>query len=126
MVFRSAVLSAVSAVACLALAGSAFASRPAHPSESRAIARAIRSSPDTRGVRGKFDVMRVRISTVDRHWAVASVEPKKPYRHQLDGATAVVHLAHSRWSVRTLGTSDVGCVVHSLAVRRDLDLGCGA
>jgi hypothetical protein len=115
------------AVAGLGLsAGPALASRPAHPSERHAIARAARSSPATQGVRGKFDVVHVRVSTVDRRWAAALLRPKRPYRHQLDTATAVFHRAHARWTLRTLGTADTGCVVHSHAVRRDLQLQCGS
>ena len=121
---RSAVPLAVIGLALCA--SSALASRPAHPAEQRAIARAARTSPATQGARGKFDVVRVRISTVVGHWARASLRPKRPYRHQLDTATAVMHLAHARWTVRTLGTADVGCAVHSRAVRRDLHLQCGS
>ena len=125
MVLRSAGLLAVSAVACLALcAGSALASRPAHPGEKRAIARAVKSSPDTQGVRGKFDVVHVRISTVDAHWARASLRPKRRYRNQLETATAALHRGHGHWSVRSLGTADVGCAIHPAAVRRDLGLQC--
>ncbi len=113
------------AATCLALcAGSALASRPAHPAEHRAIAHAARSSQATQGVRGKFDVVALRISTVDRHWAGGLLRPKKPYRNQLDTATAVFHLAHGHWRLRTLGTADVGCTVPSHAVRRDLALQC--
>jgi hypothetical protein len=113
------------AVCCLAVcASSALASRPARPAERRAIARAARSSPFTQGVRGKFDVARVRISTVDGHWARASLRPKPRFRTRLDTATAVMHLAHARWTLRTLGTADVGCVIHDHAVRRDLQLQC--
>jgi hypothetical protein len=75
-------------------------------------------------VRGKFDVIHVRISTVDGHWAGALLRPKRPYRNQFDTATAVFHLARARWTLRTLGTADTGCVIHSRAVRRDLHLQC--
>ena len=115
------------AATCLALcAGPALASRPAHPAEHRAIAHAARSSQATQGVRGKFDVVHVRISTVDAHWASALLRPKKPYRNQFDTATAVFHLAHAHWSLRTLGTADTGCAVHRRAVRRDLQLQCSS
>ena len=120
---RSAALLAVSA-ACLGLAAPALASRPAHPDEQRAIARAAKSSPDTQGVRGKFDVIHVRISTVDGHWARASLRPKRPFRRQFDTATAAVHFAHGRWTLRSLGTADVGCAIKRVAVRRDLGLQC--
>jgi hypothetical protein len=124
-VLRSAALLAVSVVACLALAaGTALASRPAHAGEKRAIARAAKSSPDTQGVRGKFDVIHARISTVDGHWARASLRPKRPFRHQFDTATAAFHLAHGRWTLRSLGTADVGCAIKRVAVRRDLGLQC--
>lgn len=105
-------------------ARAAIASRRAHRAERLAIARAIRRSRYTRGVRGKFDVEHVRISTVDRHWGAARLAPKPRYRDQLDVAIAVVHRAHHRWSLRTLGTADLGCVIHRRAVRRDLGLQC--
>jgi hypothetical protein len=124
---RFLALPALSAAACLALcAGSAFASRPAHPAEQRAIARAARSAPGTQGVRGKFDVVHVRISTVDGRWARASLRPKRRYRNRFDTATAVLHLAHARWTLRTLGTADVGCAIRNHAVRRDLQLQCSS
>jgi hypothetical protein len=102
----------------------AAASRPAHRGERRAIARAARRSRYTQGLRGKFDVVHVRISTVDRHWGTAQLRPKPRYRRRFDTATAVMHRAHRRWSVRTLGTADLGCAIHRRAVRRDLDLQC--
>jgi hypothetical protein len=77
-------------------------------------------------VRGKFDVIHVRVSTVDGRWASASLRPKKPYRNQFDTATAVFRLSHGRWTLRTLGTADTGCVIHSRAVRRDLQLQCSS
>jgi hypothetical protein len=124
MVLRSAVLLAVAGLALCAT--SALASRAPHQGERRAIAHAARTSSYTEGVRGKFDVVDVRISTVDGHWARGSLRPKRPYRRQLDTATAVFRLAHGHWSLRTLGTADVGCAVHSHAVRRDLSLQCSS
>ena len=108
----------------LTVAASAFASRPAHPGEKRAIARAAKRSPDTQGVRGKFDVVHVRISTVDRHWARAGLRPKRRFRDQFDTATAALRLARGRWTLRSLGTADVGCAIDRAAVRRDLRLQC--
>ena len=123
---RSTLLLAVAAAWLAVCAGSAVASRPAHPDEKRAIARAAKRSPDTQGVRGKFDVVHVRISTVDRHWARASLRPKRPFRHQFDTATAALHLADGHWRLRSLGTADVGCAIHRAAVRRDLGLQCSS
>lgn len=125
-VLRSAVIVTVAATSLAVFAGSALASRPAHPGERRAIARAARTSPFTQGVRGKFDVVRVRISTVDHHWARAALRPKRRYRDQLDTATAVLHKAHGHWKLRTLGTADVGCAIKRRAVRRDLGLQCSS
>lgn len=105
-------------------AQAAIASRPAGRDERRAIARAIRRSRYTQGLRGKFDVVHVRISTVDRRWGTARLRPKPRYRRMFDTATAVVHRAHGHWSLRTLGTADLGCVIHRRAVRRDLGLQC--
>lgn len=124
MVLRAAVLLTVTAACLAVLAGSAFASRPAHPGEQRAIARAAKRSPDTQGVRGKFDVVHVRISTVDHRWARASLRPKRRFRGQFDTATAALHRAHGHWALRSLGTADVGCAIHRAAVRRDLGLQC--
>src|SRR5262249_2649740 len=126
MVLRSAAVLAVSAVCFSVFAGSALASRAAHPSERPAIARAARDSPFTQGVRGKFDVVGVRISTVDRHWAGGALRPKPRWRNRLDTATAVFHLANGRWKLRSLGTADVGCAIKRHAVRRDLDLQCSS
>lgn len=121
---RSAILLTISA-ACLAIcAAGALASRPAHPGEKRAIARAAKRSPDTQGVRGKFDVVHVRISTVDPRWARAGLRPKRPFRNQFDTATAALHRAHGHWTLRSLGTADVGCAIKRPAVRRDLRLQC--
>ena len=121
---RSTLPLAVAATCLAVCTGSALASRPAHPGEKRAIARAAERSPDTQGVRGKFDVVHVRISTVDHHWARASLRPKRRFRDQFDTATAALHLAHRRWTLRSLGTADVGCAIHRAAVRRDLGLQC--
>ena len=123
---RTAVLLTLTAACLTVFAGTALASRAAHPGERRAIAHAARTSPYTQQVRGKFDVVHLRISTVDPHWAGANLRPKKPYRRRFDTAQAAFHFAHGHWKLSALGTADVGCVVHRAAVRHDLDLQCSS
>lgn len=100
------------------------ASRRTHRGERRAIVRAIHRSRFTQGLRGKYHVRHVRVSTVDRRWATARLPPKRRYRRRFDTAIVVAHRRHHRWRLRTLGTADLGCVVHRRAVRRDLGLSC--
>jgi hypothetical protein len=110
----------------LGLGTTALASRAPTKTERREIASAARRAPETRGVRGKFLVRSVRVSSADRRWAKALLRPKPAYRGRLDVATAVFHRSDGRWRLRNLGTADVGCVIHDAAVRANLGLDCSS
>jgi hypothetical protein len=102
----------------------ALASRAPTKRERREIAAAARRSPATNVVRGKFLVRSVRVSSVDRRWAKALLEPKPAFRDGFDTAAAVFRRTNGRWRLSTVGTADVGCVIHDADVRANLGLDC--
>lgn len=106
-------------------AGSAFASQRASRSQTNAVAQAVKSSPV--GGIGKvstrrYTVSKVRISTVSRAWAMASLVPTRAFRNKFQVATVVaVRLAGTgTWVVVDLGSAQVGCGIAPNAVLADL------
>jgi hypothetical protein len=122
---RPIALSLLGAVTLLAAAGPALASTHATSSQSSAVARAVRSShvDDIDKVSTKrYAVTNVRISTVSKAWAMASLAPTKAYRNSFQSATIVaVKPAGTReWIVVDLGTAEVGCGIAPDRVLSDL------
>lgn len=118
------IASLLALLALLVAAPVALAARAPTTKERRAIAAAAKRSAETQGVRGQFKVRRIRVSTVDRRWARASLLPTRAHRGDFDAASAVFRRRGGRWALRTLGTAGTGCVVPRKAVRRDLRLDC--
>jgi hypothetical protein len=106
-------------------AGSALASQRASRSQANAVAQAVRSSP-VGGINQvptrRYTVSNVRISTVSRAWAMASLVPTKAFRNSFQTATVVaVRLAGTRrWVVVDLGSAQVGCGTAPNVVLADL------
>jgi hypothetical protein len=106
-------------------AGAALASTHATSSQASAVARAVRSSyvEDVDKVPTKrYTVTNVRISTVSKAWAMASLVPTKAYRNSFQSATAVaVRPAGTHvWIVVDLGSAEVGCGMAPNRVLADL------
>lgn len=122
---RPIVVSLLGAASILLPAGEALASTHATSPQASAVAKAIRSSPvdDIDKVPTKrYSVTNVRISTVSKAWAMASLVPTKAYRNTFQPATAVaVKPAGTReWVVVDLGTAEVGCGIAPNRVLADL------
>ncbi len=125
---RSGHLAAITVLVTLSLAsavGTAEASRNATRSQAKALAQAVRNSP-VGGIdkvpTKRYKVTKVRISTVSRAWARASLVPTKAFRNvfQPSIAVAVQPAGTSRWVVVDLGTAEVGCGIAPNAVLFDL------
>lgn len=106
-------------------AGSAYASQRASRSQANAVTQAVRSSP-VGGINKvptrRYTVSKVRISTVSRAWAMASLIPTRASRNTFQTASVLaVRLAGTRtWVVVDLGSAQVGCGIAPNAVLADL------
>jgi hypothetical protein len=122
---RLTLLSLLGVVLFLTAAGEALASTRATSSQASAVAKAVRRSSvdDIDKVPAKrYSVKDVRISTVSKAWAMASLVPTKAYRNTFQPATVVaVKPAGTReWVVVDLGTAQVGCGIAPNLVLSDL------
>jgi hypothetical protein len=122
---RLITLALLGTASLLVPAGGALASTHATSSQASAVAKAVRSSPvdDIDKVpTQRYSVTNVRISTVSKAWAMASLVPTKAYRNAFQPATAVaVKPAGTReWVVVDLGTAEVGCGIAPNRVLADL------
>jgi hypothetical protein len=122
---RLITLSLMGAASLLMSAGEALASTHATSSQASAVAKAVRTSPvdDIDKVPTKrYSVTNVRISTVSKAWAMASLVPREAYRNTFQTATVVaVKPAGTReWVVVDLGTAEVGCGIAPNRVLSDL------
>jgi hypothetical protein len=122
---RLITLSLLGTASVLVPAGEALASTHATSSQASAVAKAVKSSPvdDIDKVPAKrYSVTDVRVSTVSKAWAMASLVPTKPYRNTFQPATVVaVKPAGTReWVVVDLGTAEVGCGIAPNRVLADL------
>lgn len=89
--------------------------------DDRGITAAIKRSPLLGDVPASdISVQMIRVATGNRSWASAVVHP---IDQRTDDARVALHWSNSGWSVVTLGTAGVGCVVPA-AVRADLVLSC--
>lgn len=112
---------ATATAAAVAAAASTHATSP----QAAAVAKAVRSThvDDMNKVPSKrYTVTNVRISTVSKSWAMASIEPTKAYRNSFQSAIAVaVRPAGTReWVVVDVGSAQVGCGIAPNAVLADL------
>jgi hypothetical protein len=122
---RCASIALAVAALCLTVIGPALASRSATPSQAAALTRAVRIS----AVGGidkvpvdRYKVSRVKISTVSKAWAMASLVPTKAFVRTFQPAYVVaVKLAGtSAWVVVDLGSAEVGCGIAPDSVLSDL------
>jgi hypothetical protein len=122
---RFVALALLAALAFAALATSALARRNATRAQANAVAQAVKSSP-VGGINKvptkRYVVTKVKISTVGKAWAMASLQPTKAFRTRFQAASvvAVQPAGTSRWVVVDLGTAEVGCGIAPNAVLADL------
>jgi hypothetical protein len=114
---RRALLVNLIAGAFLLIAGGVNAARLPSPSEAAGIRYAIAHDARTCCGRGKYRVVDIRVSSVNRSFASATVEPlSKAYQ----GAYALLWRGTKRWAVIDAGTDFLGCDLVTAAVRKDL------
>ena len=107
---------ALLATACsvLTLSSPALASKSATPSQAKALTRAIHATP-VAGINSipanRYRVSRVKISTVSKAWATASLVPVARFRNTFQGiyVVAVKLAGTSTWVVLDAGSAEVGC-----------------
>lgn len=103
----------------------AWGSRAPTVNEREKIVAEVKSSEETADVRGRFNVRRIRVSSVRTRsvrWARATIVPK-PGVHG-DRATVIIGRFGRRWNVVDVGTGGAGCWLET-RVRRDLKItGC--
>jgi hypothetical protein len=97
--------------------GSATASRPPTSSEAAGIRYAIAHDARTCCGRGRYRVVDIRVSSVNRSFASATVQPLGK-AHQ--GAYALLWRGTKRWAVIDAGTDFLGCDFVTAGVRKDL------
>lgn len=121
-------LVACTAVLAVAAAGAATASadRAATPSQKAQITKSVKASPvaGLHSVRNRFKVTRVRVSTVSRAWATASIVAKPRFRATFQsGYVVLVRPPAGPWVVVDAGSATVGCGVAPYRVLIDLSIG---
>jgi hypothetical protein len=129
---RTAGIAAAAALALLVVAPGAAASKRPSSSQAAAITRAVQTSTVggvDRVPRNRYVVSHRRISTVEKSWAYAQIQPRKRFQSTFQSAYAMlVNPAGTRtWVVVDLGSAQVGCGVVPTAVISDLlggDAGC--
>ena len=100
--------------------GIAQAQRAPTRAESAAIVKAVKTSRLTRGVpSSRYDVKKIRVSTVNGSFAAADVVPKPAFRGQVQQAPVVLRRRNRHWTVIDIGGA-FGCPGASKAVLRDL------
>jgi hypothetical protein len=89
---RLLALIAVALLVPLVLAAGALARKNATPAQGKAVAQAVKGSP-VAGINkvptNRYTVTNVKISTVSKAWAMASLEPTKAFRNSFQAATIV-------------------------------------
>jgi hypothetical protein len=116
------------AVIVMASAATAEAFRRPTPSERVAIMKTVRVYVDTSdccAVISRIKVLGIRVSTVNRRWAMVYLDGYDESGREVGAVDATLHKGNltGRWSVRNFGTGGQGCGV-PLAVRRDLRITC--
>ena len=129
---RTAGIAAAAALSLLVAAAPAAASKRPTSSQAAAITRAVQTSTVggiDRVPRNRYVVSHRRVSTVEKSWAYAQIQPRKRFQDTFQSAyVMLVNLAGTRtWVVVDLGSAQVGCGVVPTAVISDLlggDAGC--
>ena len=113
------------AIFLLVLSSSALASTNATASQAKALTRAVHTT-SVAGINriptNRYQVSRIKISTVSKSWASASVVPTKRYQATLQGIEilAVKLAGTGTWVVVDAGTAEVGCGIAPESVLADL------
>lgn len=129
---RTTRVAAATALAILVGAAPAAASKRPSASQAAAITRAVQTSQVggvNRVPRDRYVVSHRRISTVEKAWAYAQIQPRKRFEDTFQGAyVMLVNPSGTRtWVVVDLGTAQVGCGIVPAAVIADLlggEAGC--
>ena len=120
-----ALLAALAVLAPLSLSSSALASKQASSSQTKALTRAIHTTP-VAGINkipaNRYRVVRAKISTVSKAWAMASLVPTKRAQDTFQSSYVVaIKLAGTgTWVVVDVGSAEVGCGIAPDSVLADL------
>jgi len=125
---KNLALTAVLATALVAvsIAAPALASRKPTHKEAIAITKAFKTTPKAglKEIAYQFAVVKIRISTVNPHYARASFVALKRYRNMFQPSYGVAKRGTRGWKVVDVGSASVGCGKVPAAVRKDLKLIC--
>jgi hypothetical protein len=119
-----AVLAALVASATVSVA---FAARKPDHDEAVLITKAFKTTKvaGLNTVANKFNVVNIRVSTVNPSYARANINAKPKYRTTFQNAYGVAkYVKPAGWKVIDVGSSMVGCGKVPKAVRKDLKLLC--
>jgi hypothetical protein len=114
----------------LVLAGmtatAAVASRRPSDAETAAITKAFKTTTKAglKSLAKQFDVVRIRVSTVNSHYATGAFVPKPQYRRIFQSGYGVAKRGKNGWKAVDVGSSMVGCGKVPKAVLTDLKLHC--
>lgn len=112
------------------VATGALASRKPDADEAVAITKAFKTSKlaGLNKVASKFNVVNIRVSTVNPSYARANINAKPKYRKTFQNAYAVAKYTKAKgWKAFDVGSSGVGCppgLTVPKKVRKDLKLSC--
>jgi hypothetical protein len=120
----AAALAAVFVVA--SIAEPALASRKPTHKETVAITKAFKTTPKAglKQIAYEFAVVKIRISTVNSHYARAGFVALKRYRNVFQPSYGVAKRGAHGWKALDVGSASVGCGKVPAAVRKDLKLIC--
>jgi hypothetical protein len=115
-------------VLAFSLAGGAHASRKPSHQEAVAITRAFKTTKklELNTIADKFDIVRIRVSTVNPHFARGNFVAKPTFRNHLVGFYGVAKRGRNgKWTAISVGNFEVGCIrAIPRKVRMDLKLVC--
>jgi hypothetical protein len=123
-------LTAVAALAAVLVAASivapALASRKPTHKEAVAITKAFKttSKAGLNQIAYEFNVVKIRVSTVNSHYARANFVAQKRYRNVFQPSYGVAKHGTHGWKALDVGSASVGCGKVPAAVRKDLKLLC--
>jgi hypothetical protein len=120
----TALLASLLAGACLVVP--AVAARKANHAQAVAITKAFKTTPKAglKKIAYQFDVVKIRISTVESRYARANFVAKKQYRGMFQAGYGVAKRGAHGWKAIDVGSADVGCGKVPPPVRKDLKLTC--
>ena len=115
-------------ILAFSLSADALASRKPDHDEAVAITKAFKATrkAELKKIAYQYDVVRIRVSTVNPRFARGNFVAKPKYRHRFQPGYGVAKLGRNgKWIAVSVGSSDVGCI-RSIPhrVRMDLKLVC--